>query len=95
MNLVSVSSATGPSSKADPALRKAAEAFEAIILRQMLASMRAAKLSSDLLGSGTTDNFREMADARLADSMSSLRAFGIADLVERQLAPLGKIGAIE
>lgn len=72
--------------KPDPELRKAAEAFEAIILRQMMASMRKAKLADDMFGSGATDNFREMADAKLADNMSGLRQFGIADLVERQLA---------
>ena len=78
---------TAPSSapKADPALRKAAEAFEAVMLRQMMASMRKAKLGEDIMGSSATDNFREMADARVADSMAALRQFGIADLVEKQL----------
>lgn len=71
--------------KPDPELRMAAEAFEAVILRQMMASMRKAKLGEDIMGSGATDNFREMADARLADSMATLRQFGIADLVEKQL----------
>ena len=73
------------SPKADPELRKAAEAFEAVMLRQMMASMRKAKLGEDIMGSSATDNFREMADARVADSMASLRQFGIADLVEQQL----------
>lgn len=71
---------------ADPALRKAAEAFEAVILREMMAAMRKAKLSDDIFGSSATDNFREMADARTADIMAALRQFGIADLVEKQLA---------
>jgi peptidoglycan hydrolase FlgJ len=69
----------------NPGLRKAAEAFEAVILREMLASMRKAKLGDDIFGSSATNNFREMADARLADSMAGLRQFGIADLVEKQL----------
>lgn len=69
----------------DGGLRKAAEAFEAVILRQLMASMRQAKLSDDIFGSSATDNFREMADARTADSMAALRQFGIADLVESQL----------
>ena len=79
---------TAPSqsaSKPDPELRKAAEAFEAVMLRQMMATMRKAKLGDDILGSSATDNFREMADARVADSMATLRQFGIADLVEKQL----------
>lgn len=74
-----------PTAGRDPELRKAAEAFEAVILRQMMASMRKAKLGEDIMGSSATDNFREMADARLADNMAGLRQFGIADLVEKQL----------
>ena len=73
----------------DGGLRKAAEAFEAVILRQLMASMRQAKLGDDIFGSSATDNFREMADARTADSMAALRQFGIADMVERQFRGLG------
>lgn len=73
------------------ALRKAAEAFEAVILRQMLASMRQTKLGDDIFGSSATDTFREMGDARLADSIASMRQFGIADMVERQFR--GTLGA--
>jgi len=69
----------------DGGLRKAAEAFEAVILRQLMASMRQAKLGDDIFGSSATDSFREMADAKTADSMASLRQFGIADMVEAQL----------
>ena len=68
------------------ALRKAAEAFEAVILRQMLASMRQTKLGDDIFGSSATDTFREMGDARLADSIAAMRQFGIADMVERQFS---------
>lgn len=73
----------------DGGLRKAAEAFEAVILRQLMASMRQAKLGDDIFGSSATDNFREMADAKTADSMAALRQFGIADMVERQFRGLG------
>ena len=83
--LVSLSKPVVPSTKPDPALRKAAEAFEAVMLRQMMASMRQAKLGKDVFGSSATDNFREMSDAKLADNMAGLRQFGIADMVERQL----------
>jgi Rod binding protein len=65
-------------------LRKAAEAFEAVILRQLMASMRQAKLGDDIFGSSATENFREMADARTADSIASMRQFGIASMVEAQ-----------
>jgi peptidoglycan hydrolase FlgJ len=87
--LTSPSSASGarPAAGADAkaALSKAAEAFEAVILRQMLASARQSKLADDVFGSGASDNFREMADARLADSLAALKQFGIASLLEQQL----------
>jgi peptidoglycan hydrolase FlgJ len=85
MNRIAPVSVTTAPKAPDPALRKAAEAFEAVILREMMATMRKAKLGDDIFGSGATDNFREMADARTADSIAALRQFGIADLVERQL----------
>lgn len=75
-----------PQPQPDGKLREAAEAFEAIILRQMLATMRQARLADDPFGSGATDNFRELADARLADSIAARRQFGIADMVEQQLS---------
>lgn len=74
----------------DPALKKAAQGFEAVFLREMIGSMRKAKLAEDdLFGSSATDNFRELADANLADSMSGLGQFGIAKLVEAQMAKWG------
>jgi flagellar protein FlgJ len=85
MTLKPISAPTNVAQKPDPELRKAAEAFEAVMLRQMMASMRKAKLADDIMGSRATDNFREMADARVADNISALRQFGIADLVEKQL----------
>lgn len=66
-------------------LKKAAQAFEAVFLRQLIGSMRTASLSEDILGSQATDQFRDMSDAKLADSMSEKGAFGIADLLIRQL----------
>lgn len=73
----------------DPALRKAAQGFEAVLLRQLIQSMRSAKLSDEAFGSEASNNFREMADARTADSMASLGQFGIAAMIEKQLA--GKV----
>jgi peptidoglycan hydrolase FlgJ len=87
MNPVAAPSSSVATKPADPALRKAAEAFEAVILREMMATMRKAKLGDDIFGSSATDNFREIADARTADSIAALRQFGIADMVERQLTP--------
>jgi peptidoglycan hydrolase FlgJ len=72
--------------KADPELRKAAEAFEAVILRQLIGSMRQATLADEMFGSNATSQFRELADARTAESMATMRQFGIAALVEKQLS---------
>lgn len=70
----------------DPSLQKAAEGFEAVMVRQMLGAMRKAKLADGMFASSATDNFRELADARTADSIAKLGQFGIARLVERQLS---------
>lgn len=65
-------------------LKKAAQQFEAIFLRQMISSMRSASLGEDLLGSSATDQFRDMADARTADSMAEKGSLGIAEMLMRQ-----------
>ncbi len=84
---VSTSSAPAP---VDPALRKAAQGFEALFLRQIIGSMRQAKLGDDLFGSSATDTYREMSDRQLADSLSQKGAFSIAALVEAQLTQKGE-----
>jgi len=91
-------SAIGPIGEAkvpaavDTGLRKAAQQFEAIFLRQMIAGMRQARLSEDVLGSSATDNFVELADARTAESVAALGRFGIADMIEKQLSRRGGAG---
>ena len=69
----------------DPELKKAAEKFEAVFLRQVIGEMRKAKLGDELFGSSASDNFREMADAQTADHMSTLGVFGIGNLLSKQL----------
>ena len=66
------------------ALRSAAQQFEAVFLRQLIGSMRQAHLSDDIFGSQATDQFRDMADANLADSMSHQGVFGIAQMLLAQ-----------
>jgi flagellar protein FlgJ len=46
--------------------------------------MRQAKLADDLFGSAATDQFRELADGRLADNMADQGSFGIAELLMQQ-----------
>ena len=65
-------------------LRQAAQAFEAVFIRQLIGSMRNARLADDMFGSQATEQFRDMADARLADSMAQQGTFGIAELLTAQ-----------
>ena len=71
---------------ADPkGIAKVAKQFEAVFMRQMISSMRQAGLADDLFGSTAEDQFRDMADARLADSMAGTAGgFGIAKLLIKQ-----------
>lgn len=65
-------------------LRAAAEQFEAVFLRQMIGSMRQAHLAEDPFGSAASEQFRDMADSRLADTMAQQGSFGIAELLLAQ-----------
>ena len=79
--------AAGTAAPPDPKqaeMRKAAEAFEAVFLRQVIGSMRQAKLADDVFGSAATDQFRDLADGKLADNMAGQGSFGIADLLLQQ-----------
>ena len=88
--------AAAPSgSPTEAKLRAAAEAFEAVFLRQVIGSMRQAKLGEDLFGSAATDQFREMADGRLADSMAGQGSFGIAEMLLKQFGAAAKLAAPE
>ena len=84
-------SGTSPSAPAKSGkheeLEAAAKAFESVFLRQMLGSMRSAGLADDLFGNQATEQFRDMQDSKLADSMAG--DFGIADLLLKQFE--GKI----
>jgi peptidoglycan hydrolase FlgJ len=68
-------------------LRTAAEGFEAIMLRRMLESARAAFAGEDtpLTGSGM-QQFTAMRDERIADIAARTGAFGFARSIEAQLA---------
>ena len=79
-----VQAAGAPARPDESQLRAAAEAFEAVFLRQVIGSMRQAKLGDDIFGSAATDQFRGLADAQLADSMAAQGSFGIAELLMGQ-----------
>ena len=72
-------------------LEKAAQQFEAIFLRQMMGAMRSASLGEGIADSSATGQFRDMADARTADSMASRGTLGIAEMLMRQFG--AKAGA--
>lgn len=65
-------------------LQKAAQQFEAIFLRQMMGAMRSASLAEGISDSSATDQFRDMADARTADSMATKGTLGIAEMLMHQ-----------
>ena len=65
-------------------LKAAAQAFEAVFVRQMIGSMRQANLGEDLMGSRATEQFREMSDAKVADEMAATGSLGIAQLLLKQ-----------
>ncbi len=63
----------------DPRLAQAADAFEAIFLRQMIGAMRSASLGDDAFAGASSAQFRDMFDARIADSMATSGRLGIAE----------------
>ncbi|MDE2563864.1 MAG: rod-binding protein [Sphingomonadales bacterium] len=83
-------SATGPA--IDPSLgeraklKQAATAFEAIFVRQMLASARKTSFGDELFGSEALDTFRQMQDERFADIAAQQGTLGLAAQVEAQLS---------
>jgi flagellar protein FlgJ len=68
-------------------LHKAAQAFEAIFVREMLSAARSEKFGETLWGTGQgNDTFTAMRDERFADIAAQTGAFGLGQQVEAQLA---------
>ncbi|MEL6539799.1 MAG: rod-binding protein [Pseudomonadota bacterium] len=68
-------------------LRKAAEGFEAIMIRKMLESARASSFAEDTpLTGGGMKQFTQMRDEHFADIAASSGAFGFARSIEEQLS---------
>jgi flagellar protein FlgJ len=74
-----------PASAERAELAKAAKAFEAIFVRQLIGSMRSAGMGDELTGSSAVDQFQEMADARTADALADQGGLGIANMLLAQL----------
>ena len=72
-------------------VQRAAEQFESFFISQMLRQMRSAtrEIAGDdsVFSNGTHSEMLDIADTAFADAMSQQRAFGIADVIVRQLLP--------
>ncbi|NLR75805.1 flagellar assembly peptidoglycan hydrolase FlgJ [Leeia aquatica] len=75
------------------ALRGAAQQFEALMLQQMLKSMRASVQESDLWSSSDSRLFQGMQDEQMALEMSKGKGFGLADALLRQMLPTDTLSA--
>lgn len=65
-------------------LKKAAKAFEAIFVRQMIGSMRTASLGDGILDSDSSQQFRDMSDSKMADQIAEKGGLHIADMLVKQ-----------
>ena len=80
-------SAKPPLSPERAALREAAEGFEAIMLRKLLASARASSFAEETpLTGGGMQQFQAMRDEHFAEIAANSGAFGFARSIEAQLA---------
>lgn len=94
MNPAGVSSQIGLKTAADSAdkikdkkLRKACAGFEALLLRQLLATMRESVPKSGLLGNSYADKmFQSMQDVQLAQVLSQGQGMGFGKELYRQLS---------
>lgn len=83
-------SPAAPSASDRAALKKAAQGFEAIFVRQMLAAARATSLAGDdpIFGGQAQETFTQMRDERFADIAAEAGTFGLARQLEAQFARL-------
>jgi flagellar protein FlgJ len=85
MQINSISTGAGASASPEKAqLQKVAKQFEAIFLRQMIGTMRQSGGGEGIFDSSATEQFRDMSDARTADTMADKGALSIAEMLLRQ-----------
>ena len=85
MNTPAVTGAAPSTASPDQAkLKKAAQAFEAVFVRQLIGSMRSASDGDGLFDSEASKQFQDMADAKTADAMAQKGALHIADMLVKQ-----------
>ena len=83
---VSATSLTPAKASEREKLAEAAQQFEAIFLRQMLAAARKTDFGDSLFSSQGLDTFRQMQDDRFAEIASQTGAIGLASVIEAQMA---------
>ena len=66
-------------------LKKVAQAFEAILVKQMLQSARSANFGNDLVSSKGLETFNTMQDERVAQITAESGKLGFAKMIEAQL----------
>ena len=92
--------ALNPNTTEDAELRiragKAAEKFEAFFiaqsLKQMRAGTRALAADDSPFKDKVNEDMQDFADERMADALAGQRAFGIADVILKQLLPTSSAG---
>ena len=72
-------------------VQEAAQKFESFFIAQMLRQMRSSTREmageDSVFNSRTNQDMLDMADVAFADALAGHRAFGIADVIVRQLLP--------
>ena len=81
---------TGPGSRALSErdldeLRRAADAFEAIFVAQLVKTARAAKLADDVFGNQASETYQSMLDDQYSRQLASSANLGIAEALVSQL----------
>ena len=67
-------------------LRKAAEGFEAIFIRQLMSTMRSTLPEGGMLGGGMAgDIYGDIINNAMSETMSKRSAFGLADVIYNRL----------
>ena len=76
------------------AINAVAQQFEAIFVQMMMKSMRDAKLADGLFESDQTDQYVDLYDKQLANTLSSQgQGIGLADVIARQLGGVAQQGS--
>lgn len=81
----SLGSTSSAATKRQDEIQSMAADFEAIFVRQMLKTMRTSSLGEGLFDGQGTEQFRDMQDAKVAESMAQQGVFGIAQLLSRHV----------